>query len=191
MENKKYTILALFGESGAGKDTIKKVIVNNMDNINGIVSYTTRPSREKEVDGVDYHFVSNAEFANMVLDGSMLEATSFNEWFYGTAISALQKDKINIGVFNPQAIECLLQDSRLNVIPIYVYCSDKNRLLRSLKREKNPDCSEICRRFLADKKDFSDADFDYIVYSNNNKNTNEKKMVSQMKGILKELVIAN
>lgn len=159
-ENKmKYKILALFGESGTGKDTIQKWIVSNLSNTKGLVSCTTRPQRDYEVDGVDYHFLEADVFANKIIDGSMLEATTFNNWFYGTPIEALDKDKINVGVFNIQGIECLLDDSRLDVIPVYVWAPPKERLIRALDREKNPNCTEVCRRFLADEKDF-----DYIPF---------------------------
>lgn len=161
-----YKIVALFGESGAGKDTIQKWIVSNVPRTKGIVSCTTRPKRDYEVEGVDYHFLSSAEFAERILDGTMLEATSFNDWFYGTPLEALKPDVINIGVFNIAGIECLLEDSRLEVYPIWIWASDKTRLQRALNREKDPDYSEICRRFLADQKDFANIDFNHYVFIN-------------------------
>lgn len=160
--NKKYKIVALFGESASGKDTICKKIVSEYPFItHALISHTTRPPRDYEINGIDYHFISNVEFAEKVLDGSMLEATCFRDWHYGTALDALDIDKVNIGVFNITGIECLLEDNRLDVYPIYVYASPKTRLIRSLNREQNPDCTEICRRFLSDEKDFSLVDFDY------------------------------
>lgn len=161
----KYKILALFGKSGAGKDTIQKWLVRTQ-NVNGIISCTTRPKRDNEIDGIDYHFISDAEFALKVAEGSMLESTDFNTWYYGTPLSALKKDKINVGVFNIKGIESLLKDSRLEVLPVYIQCFDKIRLLRCLKREKIVDCHEVCRRFLADEKDFENISFDYITYDN-------------------------
>lgn len=165
MENK-YKVLALFGKSGAGKDTIQKWLTTNY-NMNGIISCTTRPPRDYERNGIHYHFLSNEEFAQKVLNMSMLEATVFNDWYYGTSIESLRKDKINVGVFNIQGIECLLQDNRLDILPIFIDCSDKKRLLRNIKREKVPNCLEICRRFITDEKDFSDINFDYITFDNN------------------------
>ena len=165
MENK-YKVLALFGKSGAGKDTIQKWLTTNY-NMNGIISCTTRPPRDYERDGIHYHFLSNEEFAQKVLNMSMLEATVFNDWCYGTPIESLKEDKINEGVFNIQGIECLLQDNRLDILPIFIDCSNKTRLLRNIKREKVPNCLEICRRFITDEKDFSDINFDYITFDNN------------------------
>ena len=164
----KIKILALFGKSASGKDSIQKWITTNYPQLtNKIVSCTTRPPRSGEQDGVDYFFLSDEEFAKKVLDGSMLEATSFREWFYGTALDQLDPDKINIGVFNITGVECILDDPRLDVVPVWIHASDKTRLRRSLDREDNPDCKEICRRFLADEKDFDEMDdFDYFGWIN-------------------------
>lgn len=163
----KYKIIALFGKSGAGKDTVQKWLINST-NMNGIVSCTTRPPRDYEQDGVDYHFISVDEFTKKVLNYSMLEAMSFNSWFYGTPIESLSLDTINIGVFNIEGIKNLIQNPQLKVVPIYVKTDDKIRLLRILQREDNPNCHEICRRFLADEKDFYDIDFNYSEFNNNN-----------------------
>ena len=165
MENK-IKIFALFGESGAGKDTIQRWVVSHVPNTKGIVSCTTRPKRDYENDGKDYHFLTPDRFVEKILDGSMLEATSFNNWHYGTALEELDPEKINIGVFNIQGIECLLGDSRLEVMPVYVFVPDKTRLIRALERERNPNCMEICRRFQTDNADFADVPFDYKVLLN-------------------------
>ena len=165
-------VIALFGESGSGKDTIqKKLMEAPMDGkkLHEIISCTTRPPRDYEVDGVDYHFLSEVDFAYKVLDGSMLEATSFREWFYGTPIESLDKEAINIGAFNVEGIEALLEDSRLDVIPVKIVVDEKERLFRILNREKNPNCSEVCRRFLADEKDFCNIQFSFLTFDNNSK----------------------
>lgn len=173
----KYKIIALFGPSGVGKDAIQNRIASSYEDMHKIISCTTRPKRDYEVEGQDYFFLEPIQFAQKVLDGSMLEATSFRAWMYGTPIDALDKDKINIGVFNIAGIECLLEDSRLEVVPVYVEVSPKTRLMRALSREQNPDCHEVCRRFLADEKDFAKINagdgFDYYVIHNEEEMTLE------------------
>ena len=158
-------VIALFGPSGSGKDTVAKILAKQK-NVNEIVSCTTRPMRDYEQDGIDYHFLTNEQFAEKVLNGSMLEATSFRDWFYGTPIDSLKENMLNVGVFNIQGIECLLKDDRLDVYPVYIACEDKLRLQRSLDREVNPDCEEICRRFLTDLQDFEDIPFEHYIHYN-------------------------
>ena len=166
--NDKYKIVALFGEGGSGKDTMLSKLRYANPQYNFLVKTTTRDPRDYEVDGVHYHFLSPENFAIKVLNGDLIEVASFNNWFYGTDIHELKKDTVNIGVFNIYGIECMLDDPRLEVYPIYIQASDKTRLLRSLNREQNPNCEEICRRFFADKKDFAEIPFDYHVFNNEN-----------------------
>lgn len=166
MENK-YQVIALIGKAGAGKDAIQKVTCQAHPLIfNPIVSCTTRPAREEEVAGRDYHFISLEDFTRKVLNGDMLEATEFRGWFYGTPISSLDATKINIGVFNPAGVEALLEDPQLDVTVCLVHATDKERLLRYLTREEHPDCAEMCRRFLTDEKDFQNLEFNHLFIEN-------------------------
>lgn len=163
---KEYEMIALIGEAGTGKDTImQKVLLANPQLVE-IISSTTRPPREGEVDGVNYYFITPEQFAQKVLNGEMLEAVCFNDWFYGSDFTNLRKGQIHIGVFNPEGVEALMADPRLHVTIFRVCASDKTRLLRQLNREENPDCHEIVRRFGADYLDFGDLDFPMIIINN-------------------------
>ena len=165
----KYQVVALIGKAGAGKDAIQQATCKAHPEIfHSIVSCTTRPPREGEIDGVAYHFLSINDFTRKVLNGDMLEATEFRDWFYGTSIDALDPNKINLGVFNPAGITALLEAPNIDLTVIYIDALDKERLMRYLDREDDPDCAEMCRRYLADEKDFADLDFDYYTYVNLN-----------------------
>ena len=165
MSMKKIKIIALFGPAGAGKDLLQEVMVQK-HGLHGIISHTTRPMRDNETDGVAYHFVTDDEFEKMVEEDKFLATADFNNWYYGTSIDSLSKDEVNIGVFNITGIKSLLTDSRIEVHPVYICVPDKLRLLRQLQRETNPNCLEICRRFLTDNEDFKNVDFEYDLLMN-------------------------
>mgnify|MGYP002623180746 CR=1 FL=1 len=156
-----YKILALIGEAGSGKDTVMQETLKRNPKLHEIISFTTRPPREGEADGVNYHFVSGDTFTWKILNNEMLEATCFNEWFYGTGYESLRSDCVNIGVFNPEGIDSLMAHKDIEIVVFYVRASDKERMLRQLNREKDPDVHEICRRFHTDWVDFADLDFHY------------------------------
>lgn len=164
--NKK-RIIAFFGPSAAGKDTLaRKLYEMCPETSHWIVSHTTRPPRDYEAEGKDYYFITTEKFTDMMLKYELMEATSYRDWFYGTAYASLSNDKINIGVFNLEGMKCIVEDSSLDVIPVYVQASDKTRLQRSLQREEQPDCNEICRRFMADKQEFQDIEFEHYIIFN-------------------------
>lgn len=162
-------IVALMGEAGSGKDTIlHKIMEKYPSYFHEIVSCTTRPPREGEKDGINYHFLSIDEFTRKILNGDMLEATEFNNWHYGTDRESLTIDKINIGVFNPEGIRCLQEDDNIELYVFYVRAADKQRLLRQLNREENPDVDEIVRRYKTDTQDFGYLeDIRYQTLENN------------------------
>lgn len=175
----KYAIL-IAGKSGAGKDTLKNMLFNYGD-YHSIVTSTTRPIREGEVDGVSYHFLSELEMLQKIYDGSMIEAVRFNDWVYGTSLNSLSDDKVNLGVYNPEGIEILSESSSLIPFIVYVKCNDKVRLMRALNREENPDVLEIIRRFGADDKDFLDFEdcADLIIDSTEGLNQSDLDLIVQ------------
>lgn len=160
----KTIIVALFGAAGSGKDSIQKEIVKQSPNLfHEIISSTTRPPREYEQNGIDYIFITDKEAQANIEEGNYLEYAEFRGWTYGTLKFSLQNNKINIGVFNISGVKQLLQlpIEEYLIIPIHVLCSDKERLLRQLNREEDPDCSEICRRFKTDEVDLAKGQIDF------------------------------
>ena len=163
---KKYKIVALIGKAGSGKDTLLQYLLKDNDGFNEIISCTTRPPREGEENGVAYKFLTDQEFAAAVLRGDMVEAAIFRDWVYGTLYDSLDKNKINIGVFNPSGIETMIINKDIDLKVFYITCSDKIRLIRQLNRESDPDIDEIFRRYKADEEDFLELDFDLIEDDN-------------------------
>lgn len=110
MSNFKYPIV-LFGKTGSGKTTIAKELEKL--GVERLISYTTRPRRDDEQDGVDYHFVSEDEFFNMVDRGRIAELTSRNvggvAYYYGTAVE-------NYGVSHPSV--CIMDLNGIRTLKV-------------------------------------------------------------------------
>lgn len=179
----KIKIVAFCGESASGKDTFQRIMCEDIENFNSIVSTTSRPIREGEKEGVNYYYRDKQYFIDNL--NNFLEVSFFNDWVYGTEISSLSKDKINIGVFNPEGIRNLLEDNRIELLVFYISVEPKTRLLRSLNRETNPNVDEIVRRYMADRKDFALLDFDYITIDNNQENF--ETLNSSIRGLAKKI----
>ncbi len=84
-------ILVFSGPSGAGKSTICRAVLERFNDLAFSVSHTTRPMREGEVDGRDYHFVSEETFMNLVKSDAFAENAEVFGNFYGTARETLEE----------------------------------------------------------------------------------------------------
>lgn len=161
-----YKIIAICGEAGSGKDRLMKELLSACPELHEIISCTTRPKREGEVEGVNYFYMTPEIFGDKVLHDEMLECSTFRDWFYGTSYESVRSDCINVGVFNPTGIESLMDRPDVDVIVFRVRASDKTRLLRQLNREEHPDVHEIVRRFHTDWVDFAEFEAPYIEIQN-------------------------
>ncbi len=153
------------GKSSTGKDTIFKKIIDSKEiNLFTIVPYTTRPIREGEKEGVEYHFTNEDGFRKLQLEGKVLEDRAYKTfhglWRYFTVddgqIDLEKKNYIMIGTL--EAYERLKKYFGADkVLPVLIELDDGVRLQRALDREKQqetPKYEEMCRRFLADSEDF-------------------------------------
>lgn len=158
--NKKYKIVALVGPAGAGKDYLLKELMERgaAAGLHEIVSYTSRPPRDYEKEGIDYYFASVEEILDMIKAGEFLEWAEFRKWVYGTPRKSLNKDKVNIGVFNADGIYQLAKNYDVDLRVIRIYANHKVRLMRQLDREESPDVKEIIRRWNTDEEDFAKLD---------------------------------
>ena len=82
--------VVLSAPSGAGKTTIARALVKEIEDVVFSVSATTRPARDHEVDGVDYHFLSEAEFRAMIEADELVEWAEVHGHLYGSSREALQ-----------------------------------------------------------------------------------------------------
>ena len=149
---KKPVIIALCGKSASGKSTIQKALTEEYP-VHKIISCTTRPPREGEIDGVDYHFLTEDEFLAGSLDGDFLETAQFRGWYYGTRKQDIDNE-ISVGVFNLQGLESLEKfDNEYLIVPIYIRLPFWDRMMRSYNREGKFK-KEYLRRAFTDFIDF-------------------------------------
>lgn len=156
----------IMGKSSSGKDTIYQRLLNNQAfDFQRLIIYTTRPIRDGERDGQEYFFVNEAEFQSLKSDGKIIEdrgyETVYGLWRYFTA------DNMDLERFNYLGIGTLESYVQLKayygedkVCPIYIEVEDGERLKRAIAREETqevPKYEEMCRRFLSDSQDFSEA----------------------------------
>lgn len=159
-------IFYIMGKSSSGKDTIYKRLSERLPELQRIVPYTTRPIRDGEQEGVEYHFVGEDRLREMQEAGRVIEVRSYNTkcgvWTYFTAddgqIDLEHKDYLVIGTLESfRALKEYFGEEQ--IVPIYIEVDDGLRLSRALEREqreKEPRYEEMCRRFLADSADFSE-----------------------------------
>lgn len=155
----RYKLIALVGEAGSGKDSLAEALVDQLRDegfkAHEVVSYTTRPKRDYEIEGVDYHFVLPNIMVDLILHDKILEAAEFNNWVYGTCIDDLDPNAINVEVLNPEGIESMSTDKRIDMLVVQCICNEKERLIRQLNREVDPNIDEIVRRLGTDRRDFA------------------------------------
>lgn len=159
-------MIIIAGKSCAGKTTVAGEL--GKLGYTTIVSYTTRPPREGEVEGIAYHFVSKEDFLRKTEEGFFAETRSFNvacgeSWYYGTAKEDLSEEKV--AVLNPDGVRKLKQMPEINPVVFLIKVDDELLLKRMTARGQ--DMKEGMRRIKSDIEDFRDMDSiaDYIVYN--------------------------
>lgn len=160
-------IFCLMGKSSSGKDTIYRELFKRQDiSLKKIIPYTTRPIREGEEEGREYHFcnedqVTQLQNANKIVELRAYD-TVYGVWKYFTVddgqVDLADNSYLLIGTLETY-VKIRQYYGAAQVVPVYIEVEDGERLLRAVEREKEqkiPKYTEMCRRFLADSEDFSE-----------------------------------
>lgn len=159
-------IVYIMGKSSTGKDTIYRSILSDKSiDLKKIIPYTTRPIRVGEENGVQYYFTDEEGFSKLCEEGKVIEHRSYDTcyglWRYFTvndeSLDLETNNYIIIGTLDSYE-KTAEYFGKEKMLPILIELNDGVRLQRALNREKKqkvPKYEEMCRRFLADSKDFS------------------------------------
>lgn len=173
-------MIVLVGESASGKSSIERNLVDNYG-YKKVVSYTTRQPRQGEVDGIDYHYISESQFSNLQKEEFFAEIGEYNGWHYGTAKNDCTSDKV--AVVTPHGLRQLKKIPNLDIRTFYINVPRRDRLIKILQRGDN--IEEAYRRSLSDVGQFDGIadEVDYIIDNKNyTKNIDEmtKEVLSQL-----------
>ncbi len=164
-------LVILSSPSGVGKTTLTKKIQQKYQSFKISVSYTTRPPRSNEVDGVDYHFTSKEKFEELIKTKKFYEYANIFENYYGTlkknVDEIIKKNDILFDI-DWQGTKQLSKFKKLKLIKIFLITSNKRELKkRLLKRDQNT-TAEIDKRFNSFDEDVKHwKDYDYIIINEN------------------------
>ena len=188
-------IYYLLGKSATGKDTLYKEILKRRPKLRTVTMYTTRPIREGETDGVEYFFTDREELERQLASGKVIESRTYQTiagpWTYYTVDDgqfdvADDESCLMIGTLESYEKMCAYFEVG-KMVPVYIEVPDGIRLLRAVKREENqkkPNYREVCRRYLADEKDFSEENLERLGITKRYQNTD---MEMGLEEILRDL----
>lgn len=152
-------MIVIVGESASGKTTLAKEYVGWLD-FERIITYTTRQPRQNEKDGVDYHFINDAQFELLEKDGFFAETAEYNGWKYGSAKKDYTPDAV--AVLTPRGLRSVKRNG-IDCTSIYLDVPRRDRLMKCLSRQDN--IEEAYRRSLSDVGQFDGIadEVDYVV----------------------------
>ena len=162
--------IILTGKSSAGKDKVKNILTK-MFNYKPIISHSTRPKRVNEVNHKDYHFVTEAEFNDILF----LETRGYDAlfegnaqtWFYGTSLKELDKKGDKVCIKDLEGAIKLKEHIKDSIIA-YIEVPEAIRKQRAIERGSFCEL-EYARRVKQDNKDFDEEliakHCEYFIYN--------------------------
>ena len=158
-------IVAICGKSASGKDDICNRLVDM--GLHKIVTVTTRPKREDEIEGRDYRFVYNQVFSALTIEGKLAEWTKYNGYMYGSLLQDYNIGTENaVVVLTPEGIQHIKERTACEMCSFYIktdYQIRKRKMIDSGMTDK-----EISsRRTQERKRHFKNFNVDYVIDYNN------------------------
>ena len=180
-------IFAIMGKASTGKDTLTKMLSETLE-LPIALSFTTRPMRVGEKQGVEYNFISDDDFwdlhgCDLLAEYTSYEVASGETWHYGLTKEELEKAEYVLVIVNPDGFKQLTEIYGDKVCSILIDAPADVRIKRYLDRDivTEEKAEECCRRFLADNKDFKDISTNHCITNVGDLKSVYKKLESMVR----------
>lgn len=167
-------ILFLIGPSGIGKTTIRKWLIAKNQNFKYPVSLTTRNIRENEIEGVDYRFISNDHFENLISLNRLVEWEEHFDNYYGIEedffIDSLEKKYSLVKEIAFDGYSQFLKNTKIErskIISIFLYPKNIDFLLSRLKQRGDKDIEQRTKSINEELKHYQECDRIFYIDENN------------------------
>ena len=179
-------MICLLGESASGKSTIEKALVKN-HRFQKVISYTSRPPRQGEINGIDYHFISKEKFQELQSKNFFAEVGNYRGWYYGSSVEDCKKDGMVV-VLTPHGFRQMKKYENLDIISFYINIPRRDRMIKILQR--GDDIEECYRRSVSDIGMFDgiEDEVDYILHNEGYKETADE-IADEIMNILKQRMV--
>lgn len=165
---RKGNLLVISAPSGSGKTTLVKQLLAWLDGVAFSVSYTTRERRPSEVDGTDYHYVTEAEFRRKIARGDFIEWAEVHGRLYGTERDETERVRnqgldvlLDVDVQGASQVRAAQPDSTLIFLLPPSFAILEKRLRG---RRQNEEEADIVRRLVAARREVASyRDYDFII----------------------------
>ena len=164
----KGNLIIISGTTCAGKGTVIKQLLANHNDIDLSISYTSRPKRESEVDGVDYYFVTAKEFEKKIKNDEFLEYAKVQYGaYYGTpkaeVIKKLETGKDVILEIDVQGAK-QIKEKYPETILIFIMAPSMEEVKRRIKMRGDENNEQIVSRFRVAYQEINQvANYNYVV----------------------------
>ncbi len=183
--SRKGLFIVISGPSGTGKTSVIKELCEGDTTLEFSISATTRPPRSDEINGVEYHFLDQTEFEDLIDRDGFLEWVKYGRHYYGTLKSTVEstiekgKDLIlEIDVHGAMKVK----DIGIRCTSIFLLPPSLESLEKRLRNRKTESDSELQQRLLTAKSEFDYVkDYNYCIV---NPDHNVKKAVTQIRNII-------
>lgn len=176
-------MIVIVGASASGKSTLQKMMLKQNPKMKKVVTYTTRPPRHGERAGIDYHFITEKRYQELLAKDFFVETAEYRGWYYGTAKEDCHDSNDYIAVLTPAGLR-VLKTIGTKILSIYLYVDRRSLMMNILQR--GDDVDEAYRRNLSDVGQFDGIahEVDYVI-SNEKFHMDEEEVLMVMNEILR------